>query len=232
MKGTRDQMSDQTDPTGAGTPAQGGAPTTGGEEDPLTKLQAELTRVGTAERKQGETAGKRALLTELGFSSKEEALGALNGWRAQGTDASELEQKYQAAEARAAQAEARANQLGLQYEASAALVAAGVRADRVEPALQLLITDITKEPERPNAERVQTLVGAFKERIPDFFQGATPPPGTPDPSLTPTIPGPAGLSNGNGPNTSRVGTDPASIADALFEQKFGKELRKNQPPLT
>lgn len=225
-------MSQQTDPTGTGTPGQEGAPTgDGGTEDPLTKLQAELTRVGTAERKQGETAGKRSLLAELGFSSKEEAVAAITGWRAQGTTATELEKKYQDAEARAAQAEARARQFGLQFEASAALVAAGVRADRVAPSLQLILTAIEKEPEVPNTDRVAALVTTFKEETPEFFAAASPPPGAgQDPSFKPAVPGPAGLSGGTAPNTARTGGDPTAVADALFEQNFARELAAKRQP--
>lgn len=224
-------MSDQTDPNGQ--TGQEGAPAgNGGAEDPLTKLQAEMSKVGAAEHAKGVTAGKRALLAELGFSSKEEAMAAITGWRATGTTATELEQKYQAAETRASQAEARARQLGLQFDASAALVAAGVRADRVAPSLQLILASIAGEPETPSAERVTAIVGAFKEQTPEFFSDATPPPGTDqDPSLRPGVPGPAGPPGGAGANGGRTGGDPAAIADAEFEARFAKQLQNKPQPI-
>ena len=222
-------MPEETDPNGQA--GQEGAPAgNGGAEDPLTRLQAEFAKVGAAEHGKGMTAGKRALLTELGFSSKEEAMAAITGWRAQGTSASDLERKYQEAETRATQAEARANQLGLQASATAALVAAGVRADRVAPSLQLILSAIAGEPETPNGERVAAIVTAFKEQTPEFFGTATPPPGAgPDPSLKPGVPGPAGPPGGTS-NGGRTGGDPASLADAMFERNFAKELAaKSQP---
>lgn len=214
-------MSDQTDPNVAGSTGAGGG-TGNGAEDPLTKLQAELQRVGAEEHGKGKTAGKRELLEEFGFKNKEEAKAAITAWRAAGTNATELEQKYQNALAAQAAAEAESKRWQLTSEVSGALVGAGVRGERAEPAMRLVLDAITREPEVPGKERVAAIVTSFKEQMPEFFGASTP---GQDPSFTPAVPGPAGLNGSTAPNGSRGGTDPAALGDARFEAMFGKQLK-------
>jgi len=216
-------MSDQTDPgTGQGDTGTPGA------EDPLTKLQNELQRVGAQEHGKGKTAGKVELLTELGFKSKEEAKAAITAWREGTTNASELEQKYQAAVAEAAAARSDAARWELTSTASAALVAAGVRGERADASLQLVLGAMAREPELPSADRIATIVTSFKEQTPEFFGAPSTPGAGQDPSFKPAVPGPAGFAGGNAPNGSRGGADPAQLGDAKFQELFGKQLAAAQ----
>lgn len=217
-------MSGETDPgTGQGDTGQ-----QTGAEDPLTKLQNELQRVGAVEHGKGKTAGKRELLTELGFENKEQAKAAIDAWRAGTTSASELEQKYQAAVAEVAAARSEAARWQLTSSASAALVAAGVRGERADASLQLVLGAISREPEVPGPDRVAAIVNTFKEQTPEFFGTSTPGTGQ-DPSTKPAVPGPAGLNGSNAPNGSRGGADPAQLGDAKFQEMFGKQLAARQP---
>lgn len=193
-----------------------GAPAgAGGEaEDPLAKLQAAYA----AEHGKGETAGKRALLRELGFSTKEEALGWVAAQRAASSDASEIQKQLQEATAARVAAEAQVHELGLSFEASRALIESGVRPDRVEASLRLVMDDLRRHPEAPTSEVVKATVATFKVGLPEMFSQPAAPPGT-DPTLKPSVPGTSGLNGGTAPAGAGMGSDPAALGDAEFERR-------------
>lgn len=211
--------------TGTEDQTSGGDDTGAGKDDPLTRLQAEFVRIGAQERGRGETAGKRDLLKKLDFPNTEEAVAAVTAWRAGGESATDTERRLQESETARAAAERKAGEVTLSFSVVQTLVAQGVRPDRVEHSLSLVLMDLAKLPESATADQVKETVTAFKTSLPEMFGGKQSDQeeqGSTTGSFTPRVPGPAGFNGGTAPAGARTTADPSQRGTEEFTRRFGK----------
>jgi hypothetical protein len=214
MKG-KPMPEDQVDP----------AADTGGKPDPLQALQEELNRVGATEKSKGEQAGRRALLKELGFDTKEAAVAWITSNRDRSDSDTELQKRLDAAELKAATATGLLARSEMTTTATVALMEAGVRPDRAGPTLKLVMASLVDHHEVPTPEVVAQAVATFKTDLPEMFTPPVDPSAGSDPSLKPaSVPGISGLNGQAGPPGARSGSDPAKAADDAFMARHGKKL--------
>jgi hypothetical protein len=219
-------------PTPAPTP-----PPTG---DALTQLQAELNRVGTAERNAGERARERALLESLGVDTVEKAREYVEAARKAESDKLSADQqaaqlRTEAEADRRAAAEERRLALVERHLISAGLALGGDPAPNETPeqtaALAAQREEVRKrnleravrmiDPNASGPEQVTQAVTQLRQDMPNLFGTA---PATP----TTTVPAAPSSTTGGPPAAPQPTNDPYAAAFARGREA-AKGRRPNQP---
>ncbi|GAB2751635.1 MULTISPECIES: hypothetical protein [Streptomyces] len=182
---TNDQLDDATD---------------SGQEQQVTFTQDRLGKMLTREKAQGERAGIKRLLSQLGFDSPKALSEFVTAQReAEQAALSEVERREQAAAERELQAARREEQAAERERAAlrrAALVALGAKGDDLVDAERLLAVD----DEDADEAGIQAAAEALRARRPELFGEVR----------TPVPAAPAGAPAGRGPTRTAPVSKPGS----------------------
>lgn len=221
-----DEENDQNDNDSGGE----GAP------DPLAELAAHTQKIGKAQHTRGINKGIKDTLAALGFEGVkvEEAKATLDALRSRDGDVSELQGKYETTVSELAEVRSQLSTTGLHGETLVGLMKEGIRGDRVEPALKLVMSELAALPSAPTAEAITSTVQEFKANMPELFEAAASEgdqgqngngAGGLPPSIIPKIEG-----TGTGPAGGRGGSDDAVQRGRAMVDRLG--LAQPKPAAT
>lgn len=168
-----------TEASGSGGEGKGGEGK-GGESKPkqVTLAQEDMSKIMAREKQEGNSAGRKKLLKDLGVDSEEEAQAIVKAHRdASEAAKTELQRQNDAAakaakDAESEKVEARKDRFGARAEA--ALLGAGVNENVVDRAAKLL--DVSWDPrtdEVPDKEVIKGAVDSLKKDVPSLFKKAS-----------------------------------------------------------